>query len=205
MASDRFLTEIASIRRKYSSAVFDLERSKESIKSLELRNTNLVEECEQLKQTLRKHEQEKISISSSLDEATKKLNVLSLENKSLQLRSSEKNESKKIEVVPKENSSSLKLQISELKKQNRVLEARLKQAEFGIEQNRDFKLSQKQEIEKDDVCYEVEKLLKHRKKKNKLEFFVRWEGFGAEEDSWVPEDDLCCPDMLATYKRKYKI
>jgi len=38
--------------------------------------------------------------------------------------------------------------------------------------------------------YKIEKILRHRRRNGKLEYLVRWEGFDAQHDSWVSEDDV---------------
>lgn len=53
--------------------------------------------------------------------------------------------------------------------------------------------------------YEVAQLLKHRTVKKIRYFYVRWEGFGDESDSWVEEKDLMCPGLLQSYKTTKKL
>jgi hypothetical protein len=43
---------------------------------------------------------------------------------------------------------------------------------------------------KDDEEYRIEKILKKRKRKGKLEYFVRWLGYTPEFDSWVSAEDI---------------
>lgn len=56
--------------------------------------------------------------------------------------------------------------------------------------------------EKEDDVYEVERLMNHRLKGKKWQFFVRWEGFDSTHDSWVEEKNLQCPQMLIEYKKE---
>ena len=52
-------------------------------------------------------------------------------------------------------------------------------------------------IENDDV-YRVEKILRKRKRKGVVEYFVKWKGYPDKFNSWVPESNistlysLCC-------------
>lgn len=167
---DRLLNEIASIRSKYSAAVFELEKCKEKIVLLESKDKVLVEETEKLKINAEKSEQ-------TIDDGNSSSSVIS-----------------------KEKSSALHLQISELKKENSSLKARLKQAEYGIEQKRNC--TSDENNENDENGYEIEKLLKHRKK---IEFLVRWKGYGPEDDTWETESHLSGTDELLTYKKKHRM
>ncbi|XP_070574798.1 chromodomain Y-like protein isoform X1 [Ptychodera flava] len=50
-----------------------------------------------------------------------------------------------------------------------------------------------------EVC-EVQKILKRRKVKGKLEYLIRWKGFDSSEDSWEPEDHLIdCKEALELF------
>lgn len=35
-------------------------------------------------------------------------------------------------------------------------------------------------------------------------YLIKWEGFGDEENTWIPESDLYCPDILEEFERNYK-
>jgi len=48
------------------------------------------------------------------------------------------------------------------------------------------------EEEQDPDDFDVESIIRHRRgKKGELEFLVRWEGYGEEEDTWEPQAVLC--------------
>ena len=32
---------------------------------------------------------------------------------------------------------------------------------------------------------------------------VRWKDFGSDDDTWIPEIDLFCPDLLEDFEREY--
>jgi len=38
--------------------------------------------------------------------------------------------------------------------------------------------------------YEIEKILRHRGTPSNRFFLIRWKGYSAKEDSWIPEQDL---------------
>lgn len=52
-----------------------------------------------------------------------------------------------------------------------------------------FYSSELVKIGKTDV-YKIERILRHRRRNGKMEYFVRWEGFDAQHDSWVSEEDV---------------
>ena len=49
--------------------------------------------------------------------------------------------------------------------------------------------------------YKVEKIIRHRRPPSSRSFLIRWKGYSAEEDSWVPERDLKnAKSALTSYK-----
>ena len=47
--------------------------------------------------------------------------------------------------------------------------------------------------------YVVEQILDSRFMRGRLQFLVKWEGYGYEENSWVPEQDVAAPDKLCEF------
>lgn len=45
-----------------------------------------------------------------------------------------------------------------------------------------------------DTSFDVEKILKKREKNNKTEYLLKWRG--NFKNSWEPEENLSCPDLL---------
>jgi len=67
--------------------------------------------------------------------------------------------------------------------------------------------------EEEEGAYEVHRIIevkfpKSKGKENgeqeKREFLIRWKGHGEEDDSWEPEENLTCPDMIAKFMVKYE-
>lgn len=75
-----------------------------------------------------------------------------------------------------------------------------KQAENGkqitaMDEEKDDKDNQKE--------FEVEKILEVHFKKNKTrEFLIRWKGFTSADDTWEPEKNLNCPELIAKFMQK---
>lgn len=110
MQVERVLAEIKSVRQKYSQAIFELERCKDNVKKLET---------------------DKELVSKILKEARDKIDLLESENEKL------RNEianctSKQTNTVAKKTPR----EVRSLLAHNSVLEARLKQAEFGVRQKK---------------------------------------------------------------------
>ncbi|XP_055955550.1 chromodomain Y-like protein [Patella vulgata] len=52
----------------------------------------------------------------------------------------------------------------------------------------------------DSDVFEVKEIIKQREKKGIIEYLVRWDGFGEEEDSWEPSKSLVnCVDQIKTF------
>lgn len=178
MENERFLAEITSIRKKYNQAVFDLEKSKENEKQISLK----------------------------LDEALKKIELLTCEKVD-----SEQNSSVQANQEKNEKNLSAANKISLLQKQNSVLEARIKQMERGIHQNDGFQSRNEQECveekESEETGFDIEEILDHRKKGSTYSFLVRWKGYGPEGDTWEPKSNLQCKNckIVNSYLKKNKI
>ncbi|XP_046429747.1 heterochromatin protein 1 isoform X1 [Neodiprion pinetum] len=55
--------------------------------------------------------------------------------------------------------------------------------------------------------FEVEKILEvyfHKKNKTR-EFLIRWKGFSSAEDTWEPEENLNCPELISRFMDKVEV
>lgn len=59
---------------------------------------------------------------------------------------------------------------------------------------------QQEEEEEEEEEYVVEQILKHKiTKKSKVEFFLKWKGFGLDDNTWEPAENLNCPELIDAY------
>ncbi|XP_062546223.1 ABC transporter F family member 4-like [Armigeres subalbatus] len=57
--------------------------------------------------------------------------------------------------------------------------------------------------DEDDTEYEVEKIIEvHFKRNGQREYLVRWKGFSSKDDTWEPEDNLHCKDLIEKFNEK---
>lgn len=90
--------------------------------------------------------------------------------------------------------------IEELKRENRNLEARVKQFRMSINET-----TKEDPVSEDDSKhFSVAKIMDDKLVGKKRRYLVRWEGFCSDDDSWEPADHLNCPKKIAEYEKNKK-
>ncbi|CAH2301848.1 chromobox homolog 1 [Pelobates cultripes] len=74
-------------------------------------------------------------------------------------------------------------------------------ASMGKKQN---KTKMEEVVDEEEEEYVVEKVLDRRMVKGKVEYLLKWKGFSDEDNTWEPEENLDCPDLIAEFLQSQK-
>ena len=70
--------------------------------------------------------------------------------------------------------------------------------------NRKRKAREVDEGQQEEEVFSVEKIVSKRVAGGKTQYLLKWKGYDSDENTWEPEENLDCQDLLEEFNKKAK-